>query len=330
MANCQVCTAKTQMFLCNNHTAELAYMLNGLVKGIRHPNGTRSPGWLELLHDATTGHTRMGDGRRTNPLPALHGDEPIPEGDAKLLDRFLAAGGINARAARIAESVNAKLVALVRHLEETRGVVFVPLRTVGHRFIGPLLPNWRRLPKGYIPTGVDMAEWLHAHTRMLALDEAAKGHYSDVKGIVEDIERVINRPPDRYTCGPCPTVIDTATGRRPCNLQLYAADPDATITCPRCKAEHRARNLRQSLLLRARYLPMTRPLLLRALDELGEPLPKQTFSRWTLPNEAGVVRLHPCGSDPHTGEPTYWLDDVRKIPRRAYDTTQRARKMTSV
>jgi len=375
MGNCQVCTAKTQTFLCRNHADELADMLDGLVHGVEHPNGSRSPGWLELLADATTGRTRMGSGR-SNPPSALHGDDEVlppcgtcshsehersescgvvipavtttialagsdeaaeiiisPERpcdcgeyipaltQTQIRNRFLAAGRVNARAARVADSVNTKLIALVRHLEETHKVRFVPLQTVGRRFIGPLLPGWRRLPKGYVATGADMAGWLHAHVSALALDEAAKEHYFDIKGIVDDIERVINRPVPWRWCGPCPTW-DEKTNTY-CGHELNCRDDAREVYCRHCHRTHNPDRLQLAMVKELLAQQLTIADILKANRMLPEDfrVSERTLRHWRQHN-----LLLPCNW--RDDEPLYLWADIERLKAKKHDDS--ACRMTTV
>jgi hypothetical protein len=170
-----------------------------------------------------------------------------------------------------------------------------------------------------LPTPAQRAWWLAGHTHHIACNEEANELIIDITDWTERIQRTVDRPPARHICGPCPTTIEQPNGtKHPCNLELSAPDPDATITCPRCHTQHKARNLRQTLILRARYLPLTQAMILRALDQLGEPLDRTTFIGWTKPNTHGLIRVPIRATDPNTGEPRYWLDDARKVQRRNY------------
>jgi hypothetical protein len=69
---CQRCNAKCALFLCTNCSAELKDMLLHL------------PRWLDYLHDATVGNTRLGESARRStdlgsPMPCPVG----PKGDWK-------------------------------------------------------------------------------------------------------------------------------------------------------------------------------------------------------------------------------------------------------
>ncbi len=262
------------------------------------------PRWLEYLHDATVGQTRMGSGgRRTRGEPeGLHGDSLAPEGDPKLLDRFLALGGINARAVRVRADVNATLVALVRHMEETRSVVYEPQN--------------RSQPE------TDMARWLHTHVQSLALDEAAGEHYADVKKIVADIERVINRPPQPRFCGPCPHYVEH---NRHCGRLLYARPGAIEITCAACKSTHNVDRITDRLLDRANNMRFTSAETLMIMASGGTPIPERTWRRWRTEGRVkargykrpdnpdgtrGAIGLHRRNDH---DEPVYRLSEVRKV-----------------
>lgn len=88
MIECEVCSAKSQLHLCNRCTTDLRAMLAGLARGEYVRTGShgrtgsggrwwierRTPGWLEFLEDAALGRTRLGESARrssdlTMPLP---------------------------------------------------------------------------------------------------------------------------------------------------------------------------------------------------------------------------------------------------------------------
>lgn len=67
MANCQACQRKSDLYLCTDCQRDLHEMLQGLAVGQAHPNGERSPGFIEYLEDAKLGRTRLGESaRRSN------------------------------------------------------------------------------------------------------------------------------------------------------------------------------------------------------------------------------------------------------------------------
>lgn len=64
MADCQRCTAKTDLHLCNRCQVDLRDLLTGLAVGQRLPSGQHAAGFLEYLEDAVLGRTRLGESAR--------------------------------------------------------------------------------------------------------------------------------------------------------------------------------------------------------------------------------------------------------------------------
>lgn len=91
MTECQVCGAKSQLFLCKDHVAELRDTLSGL------------PRWIRHLAETAHGQTRLGDaGRRTRADEA-----PLR---------------VNLRASDLMDAVANTLRTWVRHACDVRGV----------------------------------------------------------------------------------------------------------------------------------------------------------------------------------------------------------------
>lgn len=291
-AECQHCTAPAELYLCRECVTELRDMLDGL------------PRWITHLTEAATGQARLGDGgRNTSPYNLVPYTDPRPaddglggtEGQRRLdaditagkfaMTKVLAAAHINTRAGRELANVTFTLSTWVREVCETRGLDTPTLD-------GP----------------TEMARWLRMSAWAIACSEAAGKCFAGIEKHVMAIERIINRPEDKFMCGPCPTLVESEHKQVPCNVALWATDPDGRVSCPRCKSEHDVRRLRQSLFLRMRFLPLTRARILDVLANLGETLPSSTLYDWCA---NGKVRQR--GTDPDTGDPTFWLADVRKV-----------------
>lgn len=300
MITCQHCTRPAQTYLCGTCTDELRDMLTGL------------PRWLDYLADAVNGQTKLGAN-----------DGPKPKGDDEQPMR------INLRASGLAAAVHATLVAIVRTVEDSHGVQMTPLRAVQPGFVGPLLPRWRRLPAAYAITTADLACWLAHHVSALAAHEAAAEHYDDIKRIISDIERRINRPVPPRFCGPCPTQVeynhDTSCEHRhphACGTALMAKREATEVTCPSCKSTHNVERLLQRLLADVDHWRFTAAEILMIMRALDEPLNERTFRRWRKDGKVpprgfrrpnGAIGLTRRTED---DQPLYRLAEVRGQARR--------------
>lgn len=217
---------------------------------------TGLPRWLDYLADAVNGQTKLGAN-----------DGPKPKGDDEQPMR------INLRASGLAAAVHATLVAIVRTVEDSHGMQMKPLRA-----------SWS---PGRPITTTDLACWLAHHVSALAAHEAAAEHYDDIKRIITDIERRINRPVPPRFCGPCPTQVeynhDTSCEHRhphACGTALMAKREAAEITCPSCKSTHNVERLLQRLLADVDHWRFTATEILMIMRALDEPLNERTFRRW--------------------------------------------------
>lgn len=106
MTDCTVCSAKSQLWLCNRCQTELRSMLDGLAIGNPLGNGRRSRPWLVCLQDAAEGSTRLGESARR----ATDQTQPMP---------------FNERASDELGKVEGMLGTWVRHICESRGIEVV-------------------------------------------------------------------------------------------------------------------------------------------------------------------------------------------------------------
>lgn len=77
MAECAVCSGRSELYLCSVCQSELKSMLRGLVVGQELPNGQRGIGFIEALEDAALGRTRLGESARRSSekgSPMLHNE----------------------------------------------------------------------------------------------------------------------------------------------------------------------------------------------------------------------------------------------------------------
>lgn len=338
MAQCQHCAAKTQLFLCNPCTAELLDTLHSLYT--TRNNGRIHYGLLSYLNDAAIGQVKLGDngkharrepdglGKYTDTRP--HCDEWGPTGltvgqerlqrhlaEGKLgLDKALAAGRVNARAARLATQWHATLATWCRDICETRGIAWMPLRTTGPAFIGPLLPGWRRIPPGYTATSEEMAAWLARHVTAIATHPDAGLCYQDIATLTARTETVINRRILPRLIGPCPMFDDK--GDR-CMQELRAPRDQSHVKCPKCHVTQEVRSVIQGYLMRNRHKLFTLKELETVLERIEEPVSLRTLQRWRKNGQLkarGYWRPDDQrGTMRRTNEdtPGFWIDDARKL-----------------
>ena len=167
------------------------------------------------------------------------------------------------------------------------------------------------------------AKWLAEHTAALAGHEDADCCFDEVRALIAAIERCVNRPPPLLACGPCPTLIAPTVE---CGYPLEAPFEAVEITCRSCDTVHNVERLRKLLLVTIGHRRYTRAELLRLLDCLGEPIPRQTMSDWIRDGKLrcrGYLRPGPDGVLPRFGltrsspqdKPVYRLEEARALRR---------------
>lgn len=306
---CEVCQAKSQLFLCNQHAAELRDMLEGLtgrtetdmLTGETHPG----PGWLSVLEDSVLGETRLGESARrstdqTSPLP------------------------VHLKASELLDDVRGTLGTWIRHLCETRGAKFTPttprpvgLRAVDVNFIGPLPVGQTRLPyaalvPGFVVNTLEMVDWLTQNAAAIACDETAGEIFRDVREAVESIERMVNRPmPPKY-CGTCPTPVEDGDDDETCRVGLYAEwdrktkQHEREVTCWKCHAVYDSKQLIDDALAETDGWLHTAQEVLELMAQIGEPISDRTWRHW---RKTGAIQ-----SRNELGpEPKYFIGEVRYL-----------------
>jgi hypothetical protein len=296
-------------------------MLTYLARGRKRKDGSYGAGWLDHLRESALGQTKLGESARRSPRyrnaldgerslasqidllpgeqwepiegPAREGDPwPMREpADAEVdlqkarrerqraaLQRALGMGRINLRAAEQLEYAHSVIVEWIRDLCETRKI-----------------PT----PSG---TTNELALWLARNVTAIASDEGAAVCYREIKQIVTDIERIINRPESTRDCGPCPTVKD---GEQ-CNTDLQARRGDSDVRCWKCKTTYSIDDLIQRGLDTVGELLYCARDILAIMDGIGKHIPDRTWRNWRAEKRL-IVRGW------RGGEPMYWISDVREL-----------------
>ena len=152
-------------------------------------------------------------------------------------------------------------------------------------------------------TTASLASWLANHVDAIAQDEAAGEIFSDVKRIVDDIERMVNRPiPPRY-CGPCPTLTEDQVY---CSVGLFAKRDAIEIVCWKCKMTHNVEKLIQHAMRNTEGLLYSAREVQMLMAEIGQSIPPRTWRYWRA-QEKVIVRGW------RGAEPMYWLSDVQEL-----------------
>lgn len=312
MAECQRCKgAAHNAFLCPQCIEELHQELSNL------------GWWLDRLTETALGQTRMSDnaGRKSAPRKDLDGDaelasciEQLPSDDdldkarrkrqQLALAHALATGGINARASELLAEIADSLSFWCRVLCEQRGIDYHPR------------PSGRAL-------GVNHAQWLAAHIDSIAACGDAADITADIlgrdrkrRGMIEQIQQVVNRPWRWWQLGDCPTPIRVEGPPRqghprptiPCGAALRAREDATRIRCPDCRALHNVHRLLWARKSEAEAEPMTQRQLVRYNRDLPPEfqVPPRTLAHWLA-----TGRLLACGED--NGDPLYSWIDVRLL-----------------
>lgn len=180
-------------------------------------------------------------------------------------------------------------------------------------------------------TTADLALDLAANVHAIARRPDAGQCYAQIRQIVDDIEKVINRPPAPRFCGQCDTMIE----RKICGLALYAPRDAIEVTCPNplCRTLHNIERLYNRTLNNADNKTFPRDVLIGnqrtdaeryttgIMGELGEFVHWQTFNRWIREHQLKpVMWVRPNGRRVFTRHstddtPEYRLYDVRKVKR---------------
>lgn len=255
MTNCRNCGRKSDMFLCSGCVEELDIILDGM------------PWLLKQIEVSILRQDRLTVGE-----VGKSAGTPSP---------------LNTDAVVIADRARNTISTWVRDLCETRRIEFTVPMVVSRGFIGPLKPDWRRVPDDYQPTAADGARWLAEHVNTIALDIDAARCFKELHDLADEIVTAINRP-DRHFAGPCPTVRAYSPTGKPieCGEFLYAGTEERNVTCPKCNQPVDVQRNRQRAWREGDL--MTERVLLKRLTDIDEPVSRVQFYAWIKARKVAV------------------------------------------
>lgn len=316
---CQHCARKSQLFLCQPHIDELRDMLLGLPQLLR---------WLE---DAALGQVKLSDdgsrrGRRS--VEWVDGDTPLDvyrrmsrAESSALLRRFLALGGINAKAAELGQQVHLMLVRWAQELCDSRGLAYpgtAGLGTAGLPSESHGEPRTVPGAGGCTGEAISIALWLAQHASALGADESAGMCFAEVQHAIDRVLTVINPPIPPLFVGPCPAPHPTED-RKACATRLIAKRDAIEVRCPQCKSTHNIESLMIRQVTALGHQRFTVQEIHLIMTKMGTPLPERTFRDWRKKGKILVAGYRrPDGRLAFTrhsddDEPVYRLADVRKL-----------------
>ena len=295
MTKCQQCSAKSTLFLCNPHIAELRDMLNDLPRLAGH------------LAEAATGQARLGERERRGPSE----EQPMR---------------VNLRASDLLDKVNLTLVRWVQDMTEHRGLTYRAMRICppGAYDGGELYSN--EVVSPYDGDAAKLAFWLARNVTAIASGDDAGMCFDEISNAITQILVTINRPTPPRFIGPCPTE-HPENGHKRCGVALLAKRDAVEVRCHQCKATHNVELLMRKLLLEVDHWRFTRKEVLLIMATLDDPLSERTFRHW---RKVGAVKpcgyRRPDGRDSFTkrsddDEPLYRLADVRRAKSKTLTTT---------
>ncbi|MFV8263466.1 hypothetical protein ACNQR9_09505 [Mycolicibacterium peregrinum] len=192
--------------------------------------------------------------------------------------------------------VDRLMVEWTGRISEKHRVQFFPALSVGEAFVGPLLPGWKRLPKGYCGSAGQRARWLVHHIRLVVNDEKVGDLYNRLCDLVGDpdhpsVSGRLVAATDRITrvfAGLCPTTRTWTREGKPieCGTSLWAADDQPEVECPRCEQSCNVKENRVRMLT-DRDL-MAEPQLLEMMANLGEPVGRNKFLGWVATKKVHI------------------------------------------
>lgn len=238
-------------------------------------------------------------------LPASYDDLEVTR---TRQDRLITGGGsradrshispINVKAMELSRGIEKLLIEWTDLLTRENGLRFFPSMSVGCNFVGPLLPGWKRLPRGYSGSPAQRSRWLAKHAGVIAgRKDAGELLAALIKLLGDpadeqdpgDIVLAVDRFP-KTTAGPCPAVVgrDDEGNRLECGEGLWALDGEKMVICPKCgSGVDVAANRSKS---QVDHDLVDEKTLLKALKAGNEKLPRSRLYKWL---ESG--QLHAAG-----------------------------------
>ena len=244
------------------------------------------------------------------------GERPVPFDDKRA-----------ERAAAVGNTIST----WARHIAESRGLtVELPDKP---KPVGPLCYHGQALPllnpakppcphlscveirtrRAHLGVAV-AAAWLAEHDQLewLRHQQEAAEAFGDLREAAREVERIVDRPRDRWYAGPCwgELPVDEGEAGEPerCMVELYAAPGAKTVRCRECGNVYDAESRKQWLLDEARDALVHAELMARALTALG--IEDVTPAR--VRGMARHGRLMAKGTN-QAGDPTYRVGDVLDV-----------------
>jgi hypothetical protein len=149
-----------------------------------------------------------------------------------------------------------------------------------------------------------LALFLSRNTSTIAAREDAGACHAEIRNLVEEIERTINRPRPKRYCGNCPTLDED---EQRCATPLFAQNhDDVQVECWRCHQTYVIDDLIRRSLDNARGLLYSEREVLDIMAQIGRHIPRGTWWSW---KQRGVIQ----SANEWGAEPRYLLEDVQDL-----------------
>lgn len=304
-------TSRPTCDLCDRPLPDQAYVCERCAEGVRE-DLLRIVKYAGDVEGAVLKLVRYGG------LGGGSGERPVPFDDVR---------------AERAAAVGNMVATWARHVAESRGLVVEPPEA--SRTVGPLCYHGGALPfldakkppcrhpscleigtrRAYL--GVEVAaRWLAEHDQLewLRHQREAAEAMAELREAAREVERIVDRPRDRWYAGPCWAELDDVDAEdaggesKRCMVELYAAPGAKTVRCRDCGSEYDAAARKDWLLREARDALVHAELMARALTALG--IEDVTPAR--VRGMARHGRLMAKGTN-QAGDPTYRVGDVLDV-----------------
>lgn len=169
------------------------------------------------------------------------------------------------------DSLQNTLTTWARHIAEAKECQ-IELRP--RLYAGPTHRECRhvscRLVRSPQPVLGQLADWIAGHADWIRRRQEATEMYEEVAYCADEIERMVDRPGERWYAGACDA----------CGTHLYAAQTAAAIKCRECGRSYDVTSRRNQLLALVQDSLAHAELIGRALSELGVPVTSGQISLW--------------------------------------------------